>query len=76
MHKIKENYNVGIFYEGLTEEFIVIAKYIFNIMSTEEPCYNTIIKLLESAKNTVLSQNQKETKFFFGKISMKKILKI
>ena len=66
-NKIKENYNVGILCEGLPEEFIVITKYILNIKPTEEPCYNTIIKLLESAKNTVLPQNQKEAKFSFWK---------
>ena len=74
-NKIKENYDVCILCEGLPEEFIIIGKYILNIKPTEESCYNTIIKLLESAKTTVLFNNQKETKFSFWENIIEKFSK-
>ena len=65
VNTIKENYDIYELCKGLPEEFVVLLHYIKDIKENEEPCYNAIIKLLESAKEKSGSEIIKANKFSF-----------
>ena len=67
VNTIKENYDIYELCKGLPEEFVVLLHYIKDIKQNEEPCYNAIIKLLESAKEKSGSEIIKANKFSFRK---------
>lgn len=73
--EIKESINCSDLCSGLPEEFIVLSHYIFNISNDENPCYNTIIELLNLCKEKNKNKEFEKNEFCFNRYIREKFEK-
>ena len=73
--EVKQSISCSDLCSGLPEEFIVLSHYIFDIKIDENPCYHTIIELLNLCKEKNNSKEFQKNEFCFNKYIKEKFEK-
>jgi hypothetical protein len=63
-NKIKKDIEPRTFCAGLPEEFIILAYYILKLNANDEPCYKTMINLLNLSQKEFNEMDSKKNEIF------------